>query len=117
MGVSASAYRARRTRTPVWLSDFTYIHAWEGWGYLVVGWNFASRMRQSLVTDALEMAIATRREHANGTIARSDDGSQYTSYEYTERPKTVGQLVWATNRATIPWRRPIISNRDSWATR
>lgn len=84
----------------VWLSDFTYIRTWEGWGYLavvldvhtrrIVGWNFASHMRQSLVTDALEMAIASRREHADGTIAHSDNGSQYTSYEYTERLKRAG---------------------------
>jgi len=84
----------------VWLSDFTYIRTWQGWGYLavvldvhtrrIVGWNFASHMRQSLVTDALEMAIASRREHADGTIAHSVNGSQYTSYEYTERLKRAG---------------------------
>ena len=84
----------------VWLSDFTYIRTWEGWGYLavvfdvhtrrIVGWNFARHMRQSLVTDALEMAIVSRREHADGTIAHSDNGSQYTSYEYTERLKRAG---------------------------
>ena len=83
----------------IWLSDFTYIRTWEGWGYLavvldvhtrrIVGWNFASHMRQSLVTDALEMALASRREEGL-TIAHSDNGSQYTSYEYTERLKRAG---------------------------
>ena len=83
----------------VWLSDFTYIRTWEGWGYLavvldvptrrIVGWNFASHMRQSLVTDALEMALASRREEGL-TIAHSDNGSQYTSYEYIERLKRAG---------------------------
>lgn len=83
----------------VWLSDFTYIRTWEGWGYLavvldvhtrrIVGWNFASHMRQSLVTDALEMALASRREEGL-TIAHSDNGSQYTSHEYTERLKRAG---------------------------
>ena len=84
----------------VWLSDFTYIRTWEGWSYLavvldvhtrrIVGWQLASHMRQSLVTDALEMAIAGRKEREAETIAHSDNGSQYTSYEYTERLKKAG---------------------------
>lgn len=84
----------------VWLSDFTYIRTWQGWGYLsivldvhtrrIVGWQLASHMGQSLVTDALDMALASRREHADGLIAHSDNGSQYTSYEYTERLKRAG---------------------------
>jgi len=84
----------------VWLSDFTYIRTWEGWSYLsvvldihtrrIVGWQVASHMRQSLVGDALEMAIAARKEHEQETIAHSDNGSQYTSYEYTERLKRAG---------------------------
>jgi putative transposase len=42
-------------------------------------------MRQSLVTDAFEMALSARQEHDGGLVAHSDNGSQYTSYEYTER--------------------------------
>ena len=84
----------------VWLSDFTYIRTWQGWSYLaivldvytrrIVGWQLASHMGQSLVTDALDMAIAARQEHEDGLIAHSDNGSQYTSYEYTERLKRAG---------------------------
>jgi transposase InsO family protein len=84
----------------VWLSDFTYICTWEGWGYLsvvldvhtrpIVGWQLASHMRQSLVTDALEMAIASRKERDQETIGHSDNGGQYTSCEYTERLKKAG---------------------------
>ena len=84
----------------VWLSDFTYIRTWEGWSYLaivldiytrrIVGWQLASHMRQSLVTDAFEMAEASRLHHEDGLIAHSDNGSQYTSYEYTERLKRAG---------------------------
>lgn len=69
----------------VWLSDFTYIRTWEGWSYLsvvldiqtrrIVGWQLASHMRQSLVTDALDMALASRQEHEDGLIAHSDNGS------------------------------------------
>ena len=84
----------------VWLSDFTYIRTREGWSYLavvldiytrrIVGWQLQSHMRQSLVTDAFEMANASRQYHADGLIAHSDNGSQYTSYEYTERLKQAG---------------------------
>ena len=79
----------------LWLADFTYIRTWEGWAYVavvldvytrrIVGWQLASHMRQSLVSDAFEMALAARQEHEEGLIAHSDNGSQYTSYEYTER--------------------------------
>ena len=79
----------------LWLADFTYIRTWEGWAYLavvldvytrrIVGWQLAPHMRQSLVSDAFEMALAARQEHEDGLIAHSDNGSQYTSYEYTER--------------------------------
>lgn len=79
----------------LWLADFTYIRTWEGWAYLavvldvftrrIVGWQLAPHMRQSLASDAFEMALAARQEHEDGLIAHSDNGSQYTSYEYTER--------------------------------
>lgn len=79
----------------LWLADFTYIRTWEGWAYLavvldactrrIVGWQLAPHMRQSLVSDAFEMALSARLEHEDGLIAHSDNGSQYTSYEYTER--------------------------------
>jgi putative transposase len=55
----------------------------------IVGWQLASHMRQSLVSDALDMALAARQEHARGLVAHSD-GSQYTSYEYTERLQRAG---------------------------
>jgi len=84
----------------LWLADFTYVRTWEGWAYLavildvytrrIVGWQLASHMRQSLVTDAFEMALHARQEHEDGLIAHSDNGSQYTSYEYTERLKQAG---------------------------
>jgi putative transposase len=70
----------------IWLSDFTYIRTWQGWSYLsvvldvhtrrIVGWQLAPHMRQSLVTDALEMALASRTEHDDGLVAHSDNGSQ-----------------------------------------
>jgi len=80
----------------LWVADFTYIRTWEGWSYLavvldvhtrrIVGWKLANHMRQSLVSDAFEMALANRQEYEQGgMIAHSDNGAQYTSYEYTKR--------------------------------
>ena len=84
----------------LWLADFTYVRTWEGWAYLavvmdvytrrIVGWQLAAHMRQSLVSDAFEMALAARTEHDGELVAHSDNGSQYTSYEYTERLQRAG---------------------------
>ena len=69
----------------VYVSDITYIWTWEGWLYLatvidlasrrVVGWAMADHMRSELASDALRMAIATRRP-APGLIFHSDRGTQ-----------------------------------------
>jgi putative transposase len=74
-----------------WCGDVTYVKTWDGWAYLatvidlhsraVVGWAIADHMRTSLVTDALDMAIAGRRPAA-GVIFHSDRGTQYTSGEF-----------------------------------
>lgn len=71
-----------------YVSDITYIWTSEGWLYLavtidlfsrlVVGWSLSTRMFASLVTDALEMAIA-KRDPDPGLIHHSDRGVQYAS--------------------------------------
>ncbi len=74
-----------------WCGDITYIKTWEGWAYLatvidlhsraLVGWAIDDHMRTELVTDALDMAIKSRRP-APGVIFHSDRGTQYTSGEF-----------------------------------
>jgi putative transposase len=76
-----------------WFSDITYIRTWDGWLYLavildaysrkVVGWAMADHLRTELATDALEMALRTRRPNP-GLIHHSDRGAQYTSTAYGE---------------------------------
>ena len=71
-----------------YVSDITYVWTSEGWLYLavtidlfsrlVVGWSLSTRMFASLVTDALEMAIA-KRDPGPGLIHHSDRGVQYAS--------------------------------------
>jgi putative transposase len=70
------------------VGDITYLRTGEGWLYLatvidlatrmVTGWQLASHMRTSLVTDALEMAV-THGHVQPGAVFCSDRGAQYTS--------------------------------------
>jgi len=81
------------SRDTVWCSDISYVRTWEGWAYLatvidlssrrVVGLAMADHLRTSLVGEALEMALASRRPGA-GLIFHSDRGCQYTAGEFRE---------------------------------
>lgn len=74
-----------------YVGDITYIPTREGWLYLavfidlcsrtVVGWSMDSRMKASLVNDALNMAIWKRRPD-KGLLVHSDRGSQYASTSF-----------------------------------
>jgi putative transposase len=80
----------------LWVCDFTRVRCWEGVLYFafvidvysrrVVGWQLAAHMRDTLVIDALRMALATRRPGADVVklIHHSDAGGQYTSHDYTQ---------------------------------
>jgi len=83
----------------LWSSDFTYIRTGEGWLYLagvldcfsrrLVGWSMAGHMREELVTDALNMAVARRRP-GDGLLHHSDRGSQYTAVTFGKRCRDAG---------------------------
>lgn len=82
-----------------WVTDFTYIKTHEGWLFLavvidlfsrlVVGWSMKPIMTTELVLDALIMAV-WRRSPTNKVLVHSDQGSQYTSYEWQEVLKQYG---------------------------
>jgi len=75
----------------VWAADITYVPTREGWLYLamvldlasrlVVGWSMGETLESSLAIDALEMALQRRRP-AGGLLHHSDRGVQYASNEY-----------------------------------
>jgi putative transposase len=75
----------------VWVTDITYIKTYEGWLYLavvidlysrrVIGYSMQERLHMDLVLSALLMAI-WRRKPKHRVIIHSDQGSQYTSYEW-----------------------------------
>jgi putative transposase len=79
----------------LWVADFSYLRCWEGvvffsfvidvYSRMVVGWQFASHMRTTLVLDALRMALSTReRVETVRLVHHSDRGSQYVSGDYTQ---------------------------------
>ncbi len=74
-----------------WASDVTYIATGAGWLYLaavmdlysrrIVGWAMAARQDETLVDQALSMAV-THRKPGAGLLYHSDRGCQYTSQAY-----------------------------------
>jgi transposase InsO family protein len=77
----------------VWVADITYVPTREGWLYLavildlatrlVVGWSMGETLETKLVIGALEMALRRRRPPP-GLLHHSDRGVQYASNEYRE---------------------------------
>lgn len=73
-----------------WAADITYIPTQEGWLYLavildlatrmVVGWSLRPRLDQELAVSALTMALTHRGAH--GGLHHSDRGVQYASRAY-----------------------------------
>jgi transposase InsO family protein len=83
----------------VWLADISYLPTDEGWLYLavvedlatreVVGWSMADHLRADLCTDALVMALQRRRPEP-GLIHHSDRGVQYAAEPYRKALKRHG---------------------------
>lgn len=73
----------------IWGGDFTYIRLHQEWVYLAVildlftrsirGWHLGRDMTETLVTTALEKALAT---HSPPSIHHSDQGVQYCATGY-----------------------------------
>ncbi|WP_428739797.1 IS3 family transposase [Sulfurimonas sp.] len=79
-----------------WVSDITYIKTHEGWIYLatvidlysrkIIGWATGHRQSTQLIIKALESAVS-RLTKNDKVILHSDQGSQYSSYEYKQFAK------------------------------
>ncbi|MER6251959.1 IS3 family transposase [Streptomyces sp. NPDC001584] len=77
-----------------WCGDITYIAVGSTWLYLatvidicsrkVVGWSIADHMRTSLVTDAIEMAVAARGGRVRGVVFHTDRGAQYSAADFAD---------------------------------
>jgi len=120
----------------LWVSDITYVRTWEGWLYLavildafsrrVVGWALADHLRTELATDALQMALTTRRP-LQGLIHHSDRGGQYLSATYIAQLAEHG-LVSSVGRPGTCWDNAVpesffatlkteLLHRAAWPTR
>lgn len=74
-----------------WVSDITYVATQAGWLYLavimdlfsrkIIGWSMSDRMQETLVMDALKMALF-RRKVSSYLMLHSDRGSQYASHNF-----------------------------------
>ena len=74
-----------------WVTDITYIRTGEGWLYLavvldlatrrVIGWSMRQSLDRELVLQAVLMAL-WQRPGDSPVILHSDRGTQYTSHEY-----------------------------------
>lgn len=98
--------RQFRAPTPnqLWLSDFTYVSAWQGSAYVafiidafarrIVGWRVSRNARANFVLDALKQALHARQPVSKGgLIHHSDRGSQYVSIRYTGRLVEAGSEI------------------------
>lgn len=82
-----------------WATDITHVRTHEGWLYLavvvdlfsrrVIGWSMQSRITKDLVLDALLMAV-WRRDPDQQVLVHSDQGSQYTSHDWSAFLKAHG---------------------------
>lgn len=83
----------------LWVADITYVRLPQGFCYVaivldvftrkVVGWSIALHMEQSLVLEALEMALRA----GTPTFHHSDRGGQYCGNEYVQRLHSVGAQI------------------------
>jgi len=90
------------------VADLTYIATAEGWLYLavimdlasrrIVGWSMSERMKACLVCEALRFAYGSRRQPA-GLLLHSDRGSQYASYDYRTLAADFGMQMSMSRRA------------------
>jgi putative transposase len=120
----------------LWVIDITEHHTREGKVYCavvldvcsrrVVGWSIDSSPTAALVTNALGMAIDSRRP-APGTIIHPDHGVQFGSWAFTRRARdsglvpSMGSIGDCYDNAVIEsfWSRMQVEllNRRRWRTR
>lgn len=82
-------------KNTVWCTDFTYIKGWDGkFQYncsildlsdrSIVATKISRMMTSDLAKETLETALLSQKERPKGLILRSDQGSQFASYNFTE---------------------------------
>jgi putative transposase len=109
---------AYRERDQAWAADITYLPTGEGWLYLavvldlasrrVIGWAVSSRLADELALSALRRALAYRCPMP-GALHHSDRGAQYASSAYQHLLATHG-LVCSMSRAGDCWDNAVVES-------
>lgn len=120
----------------VWASDITYIDTLEGWLYLaviidlrsrrVIGWSMSHRIAETLVLDALRMALLGRKP-GRGILHHSDRGSQYAGNAFRKLLRAHG-IRCSMSRKGDCWDNAVVESfnatiktelihRTKWTTR
>jgi putative transposase len=105
-------------RDRVWASDVTYLPTQEGWLYLavvldlasrrVIGWAMRHTLERELTLAALQMAL-THRRPAPGGLHHSDRGSQYACGDYQALLAT-HQLTSSMSRKGDCWDNAVVES-------
>lgn len=84
----------------LWVADFTYLRCWEGVVFFsfvidvfsrrIVGWQFASHMRTTLVLDALRMALTRRQAGAALQLVHHSDAGSQGGFNWSSQHLDVG---------------------------
>lgn len=108
---------AAAAAAPVWMADITYLPTGEGWLYLavilerasrrVVGWALRSHLGQELARSALEMAL--RHHRPTGGVHHSDRGVQYASHGYRRQLTQAGFTVSMSRRGNC-WDNAVVES-------
>lgn len=114
----ASAAAAAAAAVPVWMADITYLPTGEGWLYLavileratrrVVGWALRPHLGQELALSALAMAL-THHRPASGGVHHSDRGVQYATHAYRRRLTAAGFAVSMSRRGNC-WDNAVVES-------
>ena len=123
-------------RDRVWVADLTYLTTGEGWLYLAVVLDLASRrvlgwcadrvLDQSLTLRALDRALGLR-QPSPGVLHHSDRGVQYASAAYQQRLRERG-MIPSMSRVGDCWDNAVVESffatlkrelvsRTRWTTR
>jgi transposase InsO family protein len=97
-----------------WAGDITYIPTAQGWLYVavvldlksrkVIGWSMKDSLEQTLVHEALQMAVGQRlsAEAPAALLFHSDRGSQYAAHDFQELLQEQG-IVCSMSRRGNCW--------------
>lgn len=114
----AAAAAATAAPAPVWMADITYLPTGQGWLYLavileratrrVVGWALRPHLGQELARSALEMALQQQRP-ASGGVHHSDRGVQYATHAYRHRLVQAGFTLSMSRRGNC-WDNAVVES-------